>query len=473
MTKRTTSILVAGGHGARGGDRASGARCRLGPSDAARATAPAAQRPPARGRRGRGPRRRLPRRRGEGGRRARGPPRARARRGGTAGPARRAARRDRLRRAARGARRGAAHVAEAEAESRLAEANLARRRKLAEERIVAANDLDAANRDVETSRARGETARATVTRYEALLAKSRIVAPIAGTVVARKVDAGQMVEAGDHAFTVADLGRLRVEGEAHEADAGADRARRGGHDRGRRLPRPVVARPRRGDPRLRDPAPPQAAGPEPADRRARPRGEGGVRRAGAAQARARRWTCASPRRAAEVGDGTRPRRRGAGPSGGPGRPSLGSALPFLLATPARERRAAARCSAGRGLLDGRARVAPRAHLGRPRDVLRAPGRASRSSPTPSSPSARARSRSRARGGSCRPACRSRRCPGSTSRCCPTTTTTTRTCPRSAASPRAACPSWCRLASASWCAAPAAGWPRSSRGGRVPPSPARR
>jgi HlyD family secretion protein len=114
-----------------------------------------------------------------------------------------------------------AHVAEVAAESHLAEANLARRQRLAEERIVAANDLDAANRDVETSRARGETARATVARYEALLAKSRIVAPIAGSVVARKVDAGQMLEAGDHAFTVADLGRLRVEGEAHEGDAGA------------------------------------------------------------------------------------------------------------------------------------------------------------------------------------------------------------------------------------------------------------
>jgi len=114
-----------------------------------------------------------------------------------------------------------ARVAEAEAESRLAEANLARRQRLAEERIVAANDLDAANRDVETDRARGETARATVARYEALLAKSWIVAPIAGTVIARRVDAGQMVEAGDHVFTVADLGRLRIEGEAHEADAGA------------------------------------------------------------------------------------------------------------------------------------------------------------------------------------------------------------------------------------------------------------
>jgi HlyD family secretion protein len=114
-----------------------------------------------------------------------------------------------------------ARVAEADAEIRLADANLARRQRLAEERILAANDLDAARRDLETTRARGETARATVVRYEALLAKSRIVAPIAGTVVARKVDAGQMVEAGDDTFTVADLSRLRIEGEAHEADAGA------------------------------------------------------------------------------------------------------------------------------------------------------------------------------------------------------------------------------------------------------------
>jgi len=114
-----------------------------------------------------------------------------------------------------------ARVAEAEAEGRLADANLARRRQLTEEKILAVNDLDQANRDVETARARVETAKASVSRYEALLAKSRIAAPISGTVVARRIDAGQMVETGDHAFTVADLGRLRIEGEAHEADAEA------------------------------------------------------------------------------------------------------------------------------------------------------------------------------------------------------------------------------------------------------------
>jgi multidrug resistance efflux pump len=60
-----------------------------------------------------------------------------------------------------------------------------------------------------------------VARYEAQLRKSRILAPISGTVTLRKVDGGQTVEAGDAAFTIADLSRLRIEGEAHEADAGA------------------------------------------------------------------------------------------------------------------------------------------------------------------------------------------------------------------------------------------------------------
>ena len=114
-----------------------------------------------------------------------------------------------------------ARVVEAEAEVRLSEATLARRRRLEQERIIAAHDLDQALRDLETANARVLTAKASVTRYEALVAKSRIAAPIAGTVTARRVDAGQMVETGDHAFTVADLSRLRIEGEAHEADAQA------------------------------------------------------------------------------------------------------------------------------------------------------------------------------------------------------------------------------------------------------------
>jgi HlyD family secretion protein len=113
-----------------------------------------------------------------------------------------------------------AHVAEMEAEARLADLARERRRQLFQDKIVAVHDLDQATRDLEIAQARRETAGATVARYEAQLRKSRILAPISGTVTLRRVDAGQTVEAGDAAFTIADLSRLRIEGEAHEADAG-------------------------------------------------------------------------------------------------------------------------------------------------------------------------------------------------------------------------------------------------------------
>jgi RND family efflux transporter MFP subunit len=110
-------------------------------------------------------------------------------------------------------------VIEGRAEARLAELERGRRQRLFEEKIVAVQLLDQANRDLDIAAARLETAEATVARYEAQIRKTRIVAPITGTVTARQVDAGQTVETGDHVFTLADLGRLRIEGEAHEADA--------------------------------------------------------------------------------------------------------------------------------------------------------------------------------------------------------------------------------------------------------------
>jgi HlyD family secretion protein len=113
-----------------------------------------------------------------------------------------------------------ARVTEARAEVKLADLNRDRRERLVREQIVAAHDLDQASRDLDIARARLETASAEVTRYEAQIRKTRIVAPIAGTVIARHVDAGETVETGDHAFTMANLDRLRIEAEADEADAG-------------------------------------------------------------------------------------------------------------------------------------------------------------------------------------------------------------------------------------------------------------
>ena len=112
-----------------------------------------------------------------------------------------------------------ARLEEATAERRLAQYNAERKVRLFAEGVLTAFDRDAAARDVEITQARIETASASIRRLEATIAKTRMVAPISGTVTSRVVNAGQMVDRGDPAFTVADLDRLRIEGEAHEADA--------------------------------------------------------------------------------------------------------------------------------------------------------------------------------------------------------------------------------------------------------------
>ena len=114
-----------------------------------------------------------------------------------------------------------ARVTEAEAEVRLAESTLKRRADLAAERIVAAHDLDQAQRDLDIARARLLTSRAAVDRDEAQLRKTRILAPISGTVIGRHAQAGETLEAGQRVLTLADLTRLRIEAEADEADAAA------------------------------------------------------------------------------------------------------------------------------------------------------------------------------------------------------------------------------------------------------------
>ena len=112
-----------------------------------------------------------------------------------------------------------ARLEEAMAERHLAQLNAERKVKLFAEGVIPAFDRDAAARDVEITQARIETATAAIRRLEATIAKTRMIAPIGGTVTSRSVNAGQMVDRGDPAFIVADLNRLRIEGEAHEADA--------------------------------------------------------------------------------------------------------------------------------------------------------------------------------------------------------------------------------------------------------------
>jgi RND family efflux transporter MFP subunit len=112
-----------------------------------------------------------------------------------------------------------ARLEEATAERHLAQLNADRKVKLFAEGVLPAFDRDAAARDVDITQARIETATAEIRRLGATIAKTRMVSPISGTVTSRVVNAGQMVDRGNPAFVVADLDRLRIEGEAHEADA--------------------------------------------------------------------------------------------------------------------------------------------------------------------------------------------------------------------------------------------------------------
>lgn len=113
-----------------------------------------------------------------------------------------------------------ARVAEADAEIRLAEADLERARSLWEKEIGSRQALDKAERDLQTARARRETARATADRLDAVLAKTRILSPIDGVVIARHAQSGETLESGQKIVTIADLSRTRVEAELDEFDAG-------------------------------------------------------------------------------------------------------------------------------------------------------------------------------------------------------------------------------------------------------------
>lgn len=113
-----------------------------------------------------------------------------------------------------------ARVTEADAEIRLAESDVERARALWEKAVGSRQAFDKAERDVETARARRATAAATVARLEAVLAKTRILSPIDGVVIARHAQPGETLEAGMKIVTVADLSRTRIEAELDEFDAG-------------------------------------------------------------------------------------------------------------------------------------------------------------------------------------------------------------------------------------------------------------
>jgi RND family efflux transporter MFP subunit len=111
-----------------------------------------------------------------------------------------------------------AQLVAAEAEVRLATYESGRAEDLLAKQVDTASRRDRATRDLEVATARRDSAKAAIVRFDAEIAKRRIVAPIDGVVLLRPVDPGETIEARAPILTLADLSRVRIEAEVDEFD---------------------------------------------------------------------------------------------------------------------------------------------------------------------------------------------------------------------------------------------------------------
>ncbi len=111
-----------------------------------------------------------------------------------------------------------ARVAEAEADIRFYDREVRRDQALLAKHATTPQNLDVNVRGLELARARRDAALAGRDRLDALIAKTRITAPIDGVVTARHVQLGEIAEPGRAVVTIADLNRLRIEAEVDEFD---------------------------------------------------------------------------------------------------------------------------------------------------------------------------------------------------------------------------------------------------------------
>ena len=111
-----------------------------------------------------------------------------------------------------------ARVAEAEADIRFYDREVRRDQALLAKHATTPQNLDVNVRGLELARARRDAALAGRDRLDALIAKTRITAPIDGVVTARHVQLGEIAEPGRAVVTIADLNQLRIEAEVDEFD---------------------------------------------------------------------------------------------------------------------------------------------------------------------------------------------------------------------------------------------------------------
>lgn len=128
-----------------------------------------------------------------------------------------------------------ANLEKSEATLADAKRTLERNRELFAKGLIARSDLDTAQTNYETSKAQVSASKAQVSQAEAALALSetnlgytRIISPVAGTVVSRNVDVGQTVAASFQTptlFTIAqDLTKMQIDTSVAEADIGRMKA---------------------------------------------------------------------------------------------------------------------------------------------------------------------------------------------------------------------------------------------------------
>jgi len=112
-----------------------------------------------------------------------------------------------------------ARVKEAAADVDFATRERKRSQQLWNSNVVAEATLDRSNHDSTAAESHRAALLAGAARISANIAKSKIVAPIDGTVTERFVDAGEMVAAGAPLVTLTDLSHPRVDAEVGEFDA--------------------------------------------------------------------------------------------------------------------------------------------------------------------------------------------------------------------------------------------------------------
>ena len=115
-----------------------------------------------------------------------------------------------------------ANIQVAQADARLAEANLQRALRLVERGFISTADVDRLTATRDAAQARVRVARASLGELNARTARLNIVAPAAGLVLERRIEPGQVVSSGSGIlFRIASGGEMEMAAQVSETDLAA------------------------------------------------------------------------------------------------------------------------------------------------------------------------------------------------------------------------------------------------------------